>query len=231
MRIERCRARTLHGRSAELAVVIDVLRATSTAVVLLGRGLPEVAVVPDPAALERLPARAGGYLVVSELSSLAALPHRIDNSPLTARDVPLEGRMPVLVTTNGTRALVAASRCASTVLALSFLNLRAVAAAVRERAPRSLVLLPAGDFASGEPHVEDERCADALETLLAGGEPDLTRLLEDCRGDARISRRVAKEPGLPRDMALCLTPNTYEVIPHYQDAQDGWGYLRQVGAA
>ncbi len=224
MRVERARGGRVEG-SPDVAVVIDVLRATSTAVALLGRGLPEIRVAQDPAAVGALPSRDGGYLVLSELSQLAEGPHRIDNSPVSAREVPLEGRLPVLVTTNGTRALVAASERARTVVTASFLNLRAVVALLRAQGG-SVALVPSGDFKSGTPHAEDEACADALEALLRGEEPPLPELLARCRAEARVARRMAAEPGLHRDVDLCLSVDLYALVPRFAYDGGGLGWLR-----
>lgn len=223
MRIDRWRradAATAVNHPPGVAIVIDVLRATSTAVVLLSR-VPEVCVVAGLDAIAALPPRP--YLIVSELDGADAFGPRIDNSPVEAGRVPLDGRMPVLVTTNGTRALCAAAESAEHVVAASFLNLGAVAAAVAALAPAQVTLLPAGDFTGGVPHAEDERCADALAALLRGERPDFPSLLAAARADARIERRLAREPGLAADLDLALSVDRFGVVPRFErrDAHGG----------
>src|SRR5205823_5710625 len=107
------------------------------------------------------------------LEDLRAPGDRIDNSPVQAEQLVLAGRTPVLITTNGTRALDAAACAAGQVLVASFLNVSAVASYLDRRGARRVTLLPAGDFEKGESRPEDELCADALEMLLAGGRPEL----------------------------------------------------------
>src|SRR5262249_19289123 len=156
-----------------------------TATVLAGRGVGELRLVATPTDLERLPDRAGGYLIVSELDGARASGEHIDNSPTQAQTVRLEGRLPVLVTTNGTRTLAAAAARAKRVLLASFLNLGALARYLRAR-QGSVTIVPAGKFERGEAHVEDDACGEALAALLAGERPDLGALERRIRAAGRV---------------------------------------------
>lgn len=207
----------------ESAVVIDVLRATTTAIVLLARGVPAVRVVATADELAGLPP--GDYLVFSELASARASSLAcVDNSPATAEEVDLAGRVPVLVTTNGTRAVAAAMRCAREVLVAGFVNLASTA---RHLAPADRVtLLPAGDFAAREIRTEDERCADALEEILAGRAPDLPALVAACRDDARVKRRIARHPELLRDVDIALAVDRHDVVARALATPAGFELVR-----
>jgi len=185
---------------AGVAVVFDVLRATSTAAVLLER-VPRVAVTAREGLAALDPA---AWLVVSELDETRSLPHRIDNSPRAAAEVALDGRTPLLVTTNGTRALLAAAARANRVLVASFRNLAATAALLQRKAPPLVTLLPAGRFQPVERHAEDDACADALAALLEQRPFDLPAALAALRSDERILRRLEREPLLAGDLELCL---------------------------
>src|SRR4051812_23895886 len=111
MRSERVQPWQLSHHRPEISVVMDVFRATSTATVLIGRGVEAVRVVAVPADLEHLPPNPAGYIVISELPETARFGERIDNSPVLASSIALVGRVPVLVTTNGTRVLSLAEAC------------------------------------------------------------------------------------------------------------------------
>jgi phosphosulfolactate phosphohydrolase-like enzyme len=211
----------------DLAVVIDVLRASSTAAALLMR-VEELALIAAPDQLRALPARA--WLIASELDATASLGMpRMDNSPVAASEVELAGRTPLLVTTNGSRALCAAATRARRVLFASFVNLTATVRAIQAIAPARVTLLPAGDFATSTPHAEDERCADALAALLSGDPIDLPGLIEAARRDARIERRLAREPGLVTDLALTLTPDARPVAAEFFLEAAGAGWIRRCG--
>jgi len=223
LEIERFHPARLTDHALDVAVVIDVLRATTTAIVLLERGVSPVRIVATPADLGGLPIPPAPavYLVFSELSAAreAGL-EAVDNSPYLAGQVALDGRRPVLVTTNGTRALAAAARSARQVLVAGFVNLSAVAAHLRARGGR-VALLPAGDFAGAESRTEDDKCADALEQVLRGGPADLTALVADCRADARVQRRIARHPELERDVDVALDIDRCRAIGRGVAASDG----------
>jgi phosphosulfolactate phosphohydrolase-like enzyme len=223
VRVDRLLPGLLGDQALEAAVVIDVLRATTTAIVLLARGVPAVRVVATSDELAALPP--GDYLVFSELDAARAsrLPC-VDNSPATAEEVDLAGRVPVLVTTNGTRAVAAAMRCARDVFVAGFVNLASTAHHLR--AAGRVTLLPAGDFAAREIRTEDERCADALEQILAGQVPDLPALIAACRDDARVQRRIARHPELVRDVAIALAVDRHDVVARALATPAGFELVR-----
>ena len=212
--VERIHPADLTTERLEVAVVIDVLRATSTAAVLLARGVSSVRIVATPQELGDLPPAPDGesYLVFSELEASRACGLAcVDNSPALAGQVQLDRICPVLVTTNGTRAVAAAMACARQVLVASFVNLSSTARHLRDQAAR-VTLLPAGDFAGRQPRTEDERCADALEQLVLGRTPDLAALVADCETDERVRRRVSRHPDLVHDIEVCLSVDRHPVV-------------------
>ncbi len=209
MLVDRIHPGRLVDQTLEAAVVIDVLRATTTAIALLGRGAASVRIVERPQDLATL--EPGRYLVFSEVAESRDFGlDCVDNSPATAEEVSLDGRTPVLVTTNGTRAVAAAMRLARSVLLASFGNLSSTVRHLATSAQR-VTLLPAGDFANAVPHAEDERCADALEQMLNGGSPDLPSLIAASR-DARVERRLARQPHLLRDLEVCFSVDRYDAV-------------------
>jgi phosphosulfolactate phosphohydrolase-like enzyme len=134
-------------------------------------------------------------------------------------------RTPVLVTTNGTRTLLAAAACADHVLLASFLDLHAVARHLAAMATPSIMLLPAGHFESGEARLEDDLCADALELLLAGGEPDLAGCAAAVRADPRVRRRVEGEPGFSADLDLALQSDPGAAVLKFEPRGPGVGHI------
>lgn len=223
VRIERRHPAGLSDEAVGLSVVIDVLRATTTALVLLDR-VDEVAVVAAPESLGALPARP--WLLVSELQRAKALGSCIDNSPAHAARADLSGRTPCLVTTNGTRALCAAA-ARGPVLVAGFVNLSATVARVRARAPEQLLLLPAGDFDTAEPHLEDERCADALAAALSGGRFEAATALDEIRREPRVLRRLQRESALAEDLEVALSIDRYPRAAEFVAAGPSAGWIRR----
>ena len=199
------------GDSAELAVVIDVLRATTTACFLCARGT-EVIVLESCGDLASL-GPPENYTVFSELALPPGWRH-VDNSPAVARTSDVVGT-PVLVTTNGTRAIHAALGVASAVALASFANIGAVAAWIRARAPQTLVLVPAGFDPRREARYEDDVCARALEGLVRGDADPVTvaDAAAGCWNDARVKRRLDANPALRADVELALAPNSLSSVP------------------
>jgi phosphosulfolactate phosphohydrolase-like enzyme len=208
---------TLDAPPADAAVVIDVLRATSTAAVLVGRGVPRVrvATVEEAGGLSRQ-----SHLLVSE-----RVAGGIDNSPSLAASLELDARLPVLITTNGTRALAAAERHAPLVVAASFLNLTATVEYLVAATPARVLVVPAGDFDTGERHLEDELCADAIAGGLSGRPLELPPLYERVRRESRVQQRLREEPLLARDLDLSLMSDRYPVVMRFSRDVEGRGWL------
>jgi 2-phosphosulfolactate phosphatase len=149
---------------ADVAVVIDVLRWTTTAITALANGAAGIeAFRESDAAAER--AAAIGALTAGERRAHRIPGFDLGNSPLEVTAERVRGRVICATTTNGTRALLAAAHVPRVFLA-AFINLRATAAAIRDCAPRHVAIICAGT--DGYPCGEDSACADALAALLRG---------------------------------------------------------------
>lgn len=218
------------SQRADTAVVMDVLRMTSTAAVLMRR--PSCAGVAVAATLEdlaRLPRPVSGCVVVSELGHAPWPGEWVDNSPAQVSRLAFGERTPVLVTTNGTRTLLTAAACADQVFLASFLDLHAVARHLAALAPPSVVLMPAGHFASGGARLEDDLCADALALLLAGEEPDLAASAARIRADPRVRWRVEAEPGFSADLDLALQGDPGAAVLKFEPIDAGAGHIARAG--
>jgi phosphosulfolactate phosphohydrolase-like enzyme len=199
----------------DLCIVIDVLRATTTAAVLCHR-LGELLLIRTPQDLVHLPPRSGGYALFSELSGVDSEIPRFDNSPVQARDAVLDGRTPVLVTTNGTRAVGLAVQQAGEVLLAGFVNLSAVIDYVRARGVATVALMPAGNIKRALPCAEDDGCAQVIADLLTdgGGNPAaVPTVIANCRVNDRILERRANEKNLAADIDLCFDADAVPVVP------------------
>jgi 2-phosphosulfolactate phosphatase len=148
------------------AVVIDVLRATSTIAAALGHGA--TCVIPrtevDDAFAEKASLEQDGEepILGGERGGFKVPGFDLGNSPLEYAEERVSGRPVVLCTCNGTAAL---ERCrdAARVYAASFVNVAATVEAVAQGAER-VVLCCAGK--EGAPALEDVCCAGMLATSL-----------------------------------------------------------------
>jgi len=153
------------ARESELAegtaVVIDVLRATTTAIRALANGCLEVIAVEeiaDALALARDLSRRGPVLLGGERRGLPIPGFDLGNSPHEYTQEVCTGRRLVLTTTNGTRAMVRAARAKITLLA-SFHNVSAVTRLLDYLGGPTFLLCSGTE---GRVSLEDVLCAGAI---------------------------------------------------------------------
>jgi 2-phosphosulfolactate phosphatase len=165
-----------------VAVVIDVLRATTTIVTALAAGC--VAIRPcltvDEARQVAGGMRAGRVVLGGEREGKPLPGFDLGNSPGEYTAARCKGTTLVMTTTNGTRALLHAAS-AERVLVAAFVNFSAVCEQLRQEA-RPVHVLCAGD--AGAVALEDTLLAGALVEALADGPSvplnDGARVAWDC---------------------------------------------------
>ena len=197
--------------SGTVAIVVDVLRATSTIAQALASGYRRVLCCGEIDEATRLRAAIPDSLVGGERDAVRIEGFDVGASP---REF-LEARAETLIlsTTNGTRAILTAAARADEVLLGSLLNLRAVAAAVRGRDTAVLCAGFKGSFA-----LDDAYCAGRIVQLLGGESSDsataaerLARSFPD--PSAGLNARTYGPPGLEEDIAFCAREDVLDVVP------------------
>ncbi len=165
-----------------VAVVVDVLRATTTIVQALASGCTCVRPCAEVDEAKELAGsmRAGRVLLAGERNGVALAGFDLGNSPREFTPAACKGNVLVLTTTNGTQALLRAAE-ADRVLVAAFLNYSAVCEQLRQD-PRPVHILCAGS--DGEAALEDTLLAGALvDYFCEEGEVklnDSARLAWDC---------------------------------------------------
>jgi 2-phosphosulfolactate phosphatase len=203
---------------APVAVVVDVLRATSTIAQALASGYRRVYCCREVEDALRLREELGEGLLGGERSAVRIEGFDIGASP---REV-LEPRGETLIysTTNGTRAVLAAASVCREVLLGSLLNLSAVAGAVRE----DCVIVCAGF--QGQFALDDAYCAGRIVDLLDGAVTDAAKasaILARSFPSAHeaLLARTYGPPGLEEDIKFCAQENTIDVVPRFGRMVDG----------
>jgi 2-phosphosulfolactate phosphatase len=198
---------------APTAVVVDVLRATSTIAQALASGYRRVLCCAEVEEARRLAAGLEGAVLAGERKAAAIPGFELGNSPREFTE-PL-GETLVLTTTNGTRAVLAAAASSETVLVGSLLNLDAVAAAARGGGDVEVVC--AG--VQGRFTIDDAYCAGRIAELLGGERSDAAEAA------VRLARSFAgAEEGLGAsgnpehalladDIAWCARESVLDVVP------------------
>jgi 2-phosphosulfolactate phosphatase len=214
-------------RPVATAVVIDVLRATSTITLALASGYERVLVAGsiDEAAALRTPERT----LAGEVGCARAPGFDLGNSPeetLTPR-----GRELVLATTNGAPAIVSSAAVADEVLVASLLNLDAVLAELVGR--EDILLVCAGTDAKVS--MEDVYLAGRLSAGLEGDRTDAARIAEAVAAaypdpfDALSASGGAiglRREGLESDIEFCAQASITDVVGRLSEMVDGAALLK-----
>jgi 2-phosphosulfolactate phosphatase len=195
---------------APVAVVVDVLRATSTIAQALASGYRRVYCCREVEDALRLREELGEGLLGGERSAVRIEGFDIGASP---REV-LEPRGETLIysTTNGTRAVLAAAAACREVLLGSLLNLSAVARAVRD----DCVIVCAGF--QGRFALDDAYCAGRIVELLDAEVTDAAKastILARSFPTAHeaLLARTYGPPGLEEDIKFCAQEDVVDVVP------------------
>jgi len=192
---------TFHGMpqgacAGGIAVVIDVLRASTTIVTALANGAERVVPVADVEAARRLASAAGPTaLLGGERGGVRIEGFDLGNSPLEYSADRVAGRTIVITTTNGTAAL-AASRGAREILIGAIVNRIATAEMIRRLAGdgEHVCLVCAGT--DGRVSAEDVLAAGAIldAAEVEGAENDLDPTAREALASFR---RVAASGDVP----------------------------------
>jgi 2-phosphosulfolactate phosphatase len=210
------------------AVVLDVVRASTTIVAALAGGASAVVPVSTP---EDARARAQGWrdgpvLVGGERGGNPPPGFDCGNSPAEYTAERVAGRTVIFTTTNGTRALLAVGG-ARRISVGGFVNAAAVARWVREE-PGDVLLVCAGE--RGRFCLEDAVCAGLLVSRLEPAHGSLTDAARAARAlwaryadnlgemlaDATWAQALTAQ-GRGADLPLCVVLDAYDVVPVARD--------------
>ncbi len=217
-------------RSTSVALVVDVLRASSTIVAALAAGFERVLCVGDVEGARRL--KGPGRALAGERKCRPIEGFDYGNSPGEFRSAPVAEL--VLCTTNGTPAVLVAADAADEVLVASLINLDAVVRAIPDGADVTIVC-------SGT----DQRFA--LEDAYAAGR--LVQRLGRRRTDAAVAAAqlagsyadsyaplvesadagVLEATGQSADIEFCARESVFDVVPRVSETSGGVAVVEKAG--
>lgn len=226
------------------AIVVDVLRATTTVVAACAAGCARIVPVADReaaiAAAARYPAEE--VLLAGERGGRMIAGFHLGNSPLEFVAERVAGRTVIFTTTNGTEAMLHAGRAAAGAAA-ALVNVAAAAQwAIGQ--DRDLTVLCAGE--RGAFSLEDAVCAGLVvaQVLAEAASVDLTDAalgalrLGDYYGerldrlalDSEWARNLARQ-GQSADLEACLRPGMSPLVPVIESGVILPGPAPRAGAA
>lgn len=214
----------------DCAVVIDVLRATTTIATALYAGAEAVQTFADVDLLFQVSDAwpAAKRLRAGERGGKQVEGFDVGNSPLNCTPDVVEGKRLFLTTTNGTRALKRVEQ-AKTVLTAAQINVASVIDYLKAKQPETVWFVGSGW--QGDYSLEDTVCAGAIAAALWGEDPAtlgndevlgaiaLYRQWEDnLVGLLKLASHGQRLLGLDKekDIIYCAESNTLNILPIQQ---------------
>ena len=206
------------GAATDAVVVIDVIRAFTTAAHAFAAGARDVILVG--AVEEALALRDGtpfdgahgtpGALVMGEDGGLPVEGFDLGNSPAALLGLDLSGRRLIQRTSQGTQGVVRSTQ-AKTLLTASFAVANATVRYLRRLSPATVTFVTTGVIPGGDGD-EDVACADYIAALLRDERPDAAPFLQRVRDSASGRGLVhAARPGAPpADLACCVAVDRFD---------------------
>ncbi len=210
------------SQATGVAVVIDVLRAFTTACYAFDAGVDEILLSFDIATAMQMRRELPNSLVMGEDGGKPIVGFDYNNSPAQFVDLDLSGKHMIQRTSNGVQGVVRSSNAACRLTA-SFVCAGATARLLQMRQPDEVTFVITG-WEDGE---EDRACAEYIHALLLGEQPDaqeyLERVAKSWNGQRFLDSDVEFLPAsdLPLVTALDRFDFAMEVKPYK-------GYLRML---
>jgi 2-phosphosulfolactate phosphatase len=198
------------AQASGTVVVIDVLRAFSTAAYALAAGAQDIILVGSVAEAFALREQIPAALLLGEVDGLPIPGFDLSNSPAALAGYPVKGRRLIQRTSNGTQGVVRAAQ-AQQVLASSFCCAQATVDYILRQPPAAVtfVITGLGREGAGE---EDRACADYMTLLLQGQQPPAEPFLEQARRSP--TAHLFSDPASPdfpaADLDYCLAANRFD---------------------
>jgi 2-phosphosulfolactate phosphatase len=205
---------------AELGIVVDVLRATSTIAQALASGYKRVLCCAEVEEARALRSEISDSLVGGERDAVRIDGFDVGASPREFLDARAETL--ILSTTNGTSAILETARRCEAVVLGSLLNLEAVAHASQAKDVSVVCAGFKGSFA-----LDDAYCAGRILQLLPAEQPNDGAVAAGLIAAAfptaleGLNARTYGPPGLEEDIAFCARESILDVVPRLVGAVGG----------
>jgi 2-phosphosulfolactate phosphatase len=210
-----------------VVIVIDVLRAFTTAAFAFNAGAEAILLVSSVEEALGLRAQLDSSLIMGEVGGLHVPGFNFGNSPAEIARQDLSARTLIQRTSAGTQGAVR-STAASTLFAASFVNARATALRLSRLNPPVISFVLTGLLPDGRGE-EDAACADYLEALLTGLKPDPAPFLNRVRSSR--NGRIFADPAWPdfpsADLELACQADRFQFAMQIE-RRDGLIVMRSV---
>lgn len=215
------------GLARDAAVVIDVLRAFSAEAYAFAQGAREIIAVSSVEEALDWKQKEAGIIAFGEVMGERVSGFDFGNSPFELAAQNLTGARLVHRSSSGTQGVVR-SAGARVTLVSSLVCARATAAVLLALQPRQVDFIITGRdrYYTGD---DDLACADYIEALLRGRDPDprpyVERIYHSRAGQSFL--RKAPDHPLQQDFKLCLQANRFDFAMRVE-RRDGMCVVRRV---
>ena len=210
----------------KVAVVVDILRATTTMVTALDHGVKSI--LPVKSVEECRDFQQKGYIGAAERGGKIVEGFKLGNSPYDYMTPELAGQKIVFTTTNGTKTIYAIIGAFKIIFG-AFVNFNAVAETLKEL-NKDVVIVCAGW--EDEANLEDTLFAGALVDRMIPvfsptGDPAIMAHKLYLKSDGKLSMfledsshiRRLRKLDLQKDIDFCLTYDRYNCVPEMANGE------------
>lgn len=191
------------------AVVVDVLRCSTTICALVKRGKKNIRIYDDKAKAVEYKNKTPGLEFFSELEFIPPFT-KFDNSPYEALTLSDPEKPALLITTAGTKAILSLKK-ASHIFIGCFANLTALVKHI-SKFTGVLPIVPAGLFDTC--YSEDILCAKAIRDASLGSKDAALIALEKLKASDRMEHFLSSAgKNASNDLKIALTTDKFDVLP------------------
>ena len=200
-------------------VIIDVLRAFTTAAFAFSRGAEEIFLVSEADEAFSIKRKNPSFLLVGEIDGRKIEGFDFGNSPDEVSKTDLTGKRIVLRSSSGTQGVVN-SRKADNIFLGSLVVASSTAKYLCEQSPENVTLLAMG-APNGSDGDEDIACSNYMASLFTGSKLDLNKVSE--RVDCSLAGQQATDPGIdwitPQDLYCATSIDKFRfAMPVFREA-------------
>ncbi len=166
-------------KQLRVTIVIDAFRAFTTACYVLERHPTAYLITPKCTTISRLTSSYPGALLIGKPEVGFDTIYHIPNSPTRVKETPVTERTVLHRTEAGAKGIMLAET-SDLILATAFVNVEATARYLSKITNPKIIIVPMGHEGQ-TPSLEDNLCAEYLESLLQGGKSNLDDFLPALR--------------------------------------------------
>ena len=228
MKFQYTNLETCHEATG-VVVVIDVIRAFTNAAFAFSRGAKEIYPVSTVEEALQFKSQIPNSLACGEVGGLPPDGFDFGNSPTQTNQLDLRGKIIVQRTGAGTQGIVRSLR-AETMLAASLVVANATVKTIQQLSPETVTFVVTGQYATGHGD-EDLACAEYLEALLKGEQPNPAPVVERVIKSRDALKHLDPDfPAFPRtDLDYCAHIDAFDFVMHVTK-ENGQHVMRAVSA-